>query len=192
MVNKSDEGLDRAVSILKAGGVIIFPTDTVWGIGASVERLDGIRRLYQIKGREEGKPTAVLVNGVTIASSLGEINAVAQKLIKLYWPGGLSVVVKAKLKAPALILGPEKSIALRQPDHKLTLDLLGKLGTGLVASSANFSGLPAPLTREMIDAELIKRVDLVLAGECGGQRPSTVVDTTVEPPQVIRQGEVRI
>jgi L-threonylcarbamoyladenylate synthase len=194
MANNSHklEFLDKAVKILKEGGVIIFPTDTVWGIGASIDRLDAIRRLYQIKGREEGKPTAVLVNNQPLAGNLGIIDQEAQKLANEFWPGGLTLVVKAKAAVPKEILGQVGTIGLRQPNHPLALALIQKLGTGLVASSANFANQPAPTTKESLDSNLVQIVDFFLEGEAGGEPPSTVIDTTVKPFKVIRQGRVVI
>lgn len=184
--------IDKAVSILKAGGVIIFPTDTVWGIGASLERLEAIRRLYQIKKREKNKPTAVLVADIIVTNRLGVITPEAKTLVDKYWPGGLTLVVKARTSVPGEILGPAGTVGLRQPDHKLVLGLLGKLGTGLVTASANFTGEAAPLSKELIDQTLMKQAKMVLEGKAGGKRPSTVVDITQKPFKIIREGEVKL
>lgn len=187
-----EENLKQAARILKDGGVVIFPTDTVWGIGVSLERLEAIRRLYQIKKREKDKPTAVLVADWWAASQLGEIDPQAQKLARSYWPGGLTLVVKAKPRVPKEILGPGGTVGLRQPNHKLALELIRKLGGGLVTASANFSGQPAPARRELINQALIDQVEMVLEGEAGGKLTSTVVDTTVTPFKIIREGEVKV
>jgi len=170
--------LDKALNVLKKGGVIIFPTDTVWGIGASLKSQRGIKKLYQIKRREKGKPTAVLVADKKMAQNLGIINKEAEKLIDKYWPGGLTIVVKGKSGG---------TIGLRQPNQPLILKLIKNLGTGLVAASANFSGRPAPKTRKELDPQLVKLADLVLSGEARGGPASAVVDTTVKPFVIIRK-----
>jgi L-threonylcarbamoyladenylate synthase len=182
--------LTKALAILKKGGVLIFPTDTVWGIGVSLQRPEAIKKLYQIKKREKDKPTAVLVKDKQMACQLGEINLQAKKLMARYWPGGLTLVVKAKAGLPKEILGPGGTVGLRQPDHQLLLKLLAKLATGLVATSANFSGEAAPLDRKSINQNLIAQASMVLEGEAGAKPPSTVLDTTVTPFKVLRQGEV--
>lgn len=185
-----DEQISQAVSILQTGGTVIFPTDTVWGIGASIDRLDAVNRLYQIKKRATSQPTAVLVASLDIANKLGEINNQAQLLAEKFWPGALTIIVKAKPGLPAQILGKNNTIGLRQPNHLLLLSLLKKLDTGLVASSANFVGEKAPFTKEEIDQALIDQVNFVLIGKSGGQLASTVIDTTVKPFKIIRTGTV--
>ena len=184
--------IDKAVTILKNGGVIILPTDTVWGIGAELDRPDAIKRLYQLKGREANKPTAVLVAEMLVANRLGIITPQAAKLIEQFWPGGLTLVVKARPGVPAVILGLGETIGLRQPNHPLALALLKKLNIGLVTASANFANQPAPTQKELIDQALIDQVDLVLEGEAEGKSPSTVVDTTISPFKIIREGEIKI
>ena len=179
------EKINKAVSVLKAGGVIIFPTDTVWGIGVSIASSSGIEKLYKIKKREKDKPTAVLISNLNMADSIGRINRKAKELINKYWPGGLTIIVKAKNSI-------NNTIGLRLPNHPLALALIEKLGTGLVASSANFSGRIPPLKKEQLDGQLIDLVDYILPGESGGKPASTVVDTTKNPFVILRQGAVKL
>ena len=182
--------IHQAVKILQSGGVVIFPTDTVWGIGVSIDRLDAIERLYSVKKREKTKATAVLVGSLIIANRLGVINQKTKKLAAKFWPGGLTLVVKAKENIPGIICGKNKTIGLRQPNHPTALKLLEEIETGLVTASANFAGSPAPKERENIDQLLIDKADFVLEGESSGKQPSTVVDTTVKPFKIIRKGGV--
>ncbi len=189
-MNKSS--IDQVVKVLKEGGIVIFPTDTVWGIGANIQRLDGIRRLYEIKGREKSKPTAVLVAGIMVANKLGVIDKEANLLIGKFWPGGLTLIVKAKKTVPKEIASETGSVGLRQPDHKQALKLLEKLEVGLVTASANFAGQPPPKEKKHLDRRLIDQADFLLEGKAGGNPPSTVVDLTVKPSKIIRQGEVQI
>lgn len=179
-----EEKIVKAVSILKSGGVVIFPTDTVWGIGASLNSPQGIEKLYKIKKREKNKPTAVLVSDIKMAHSLAEINKQAQELINKYWPGGLTIIVKER--------GSQNTIGLRQPNHELALKLIRELGTGLVASSANFSGQNPPLKKDQLNKQLINLADFVLDGESGGKPASTVVDTTKNPFVILRTGLVKL
>lgn len=184
--------ISEAAGILQSGGIVIFPTDTVWGIGASLNNPQAIKRLYQIKKREKTKPTAVLVGSFFQAEQLGEITQKAKELIKKHWPGGLTIIIKAKQSVPRVVQGKTGAVGLRIPDHKLLLKLLDKLGTGIAAGSANFAGRPAPASRGMIDQRLIERIDLVLEGECGGRLPSTVIDARDKVFKIIRQGSVKI
>ena len=182
--------INKAIRILQGGGVIIFPTDTVWGIGASINRLDAIKRLYSIKKRERTKATAVLVGSLIVANRLGLINQRAKELTDEFWPGGLTLVVKTRGNIPEIICGKNKTIGLRQPNNLVTLKLLEKMKTGLVTASANFAGQPAPKEREDIDQLLIDKTDFLLEGKAGCKQPSTVVDITIKPFKILRKGEV--
>lgn len=186
------ELINKAVEVLNNGGVIIFPTDTVWGIGASIKRLDTIERLYEIKGRPKNKPTAVLIGDVSQAAEIAHVDEKAKDLISKFWPGGLTLVVKAKPSVPAIIKGLGGTIGIRMPDHKLVLRILNQLGCGIVAASANFAGQPPPTKEEMIDQRLIDLCDFLVKGACGGSLPSTVLDVTVDPYKIIRQGPIKI
>ena len=188
--------IKKAVRVLMKGGVVIFPTDTVWGIGASVANEEGINRLYKIKNREKEKPTAVLVSDLGMAEKLGEFSEEALDLAKRHWPGGLTIIVKAR-KRPiqSAILGRGGSIGLRISDNEVVLEILRKLGTGVVAGSANFSGGVTPSSFDEISRELIEKVDYVIekkSWEAGGEDPSTVVDATEKPFVVLRKGPVEI
>lgn len=180
--------INKAVRVLKDGGVIIFPTDTVWGIGCSLDSTQAIKRLYKIKKRKRNKPTAVLVGSLNQAEKLGELDKQAVDLAKKYWPGGLTIIVKAKKTVPKIIQGKDNAVGLRMPNNTLLLKILKKLDTAIVASSANFAGKPIARTRKELDNRLIELVDLVLEGESGGDLASTVVDLTQKPTKLVRSG----
>ena len=174
--------IDKAVEILRSGGVIIFPTDTVWGMGVAADNPAAIKKFYKIKKREKNKPTAILVADWAQAEKLGEFDEETRQLAGRHWPGALTIVVPAK--------GGE-TVGLRVPNHAVTQELCRQV-EGILAGSANFTGESAPKRKEELDPELVKLVDLVVDGECGHQPASTVVDTTVEPWRIIRQGTVVI
>jgi L-threonylcarbamoyladenylate synthase len=184
--------IKAAAVVIQSGGVAIFPTDTVWGMGCSVESEQGIKKFYEIKQRERNKPTAVLVGSVDQAQRYGILNPLALSLAKVHWPGALTIVVEAKPNVPESIMGEMKTIGLRFPDFELVKELTQVLDCGLVTGSANFSGKPSPFSKTQIDPELLKLVDIVLDGECGNQPPSTVVDCTGSELNILRQGSVRL
>lgn len=186
------DDLNQVVTILKNGGIAIFPTDTVWGIGCSIERLDAIRRLYEIKGREKNKPTAVLVGSVQQAMEYGEFTPKSEEMINLYWPGAFTIVVNTKPGVPAEIRGDTDSVGLRYPQFAVIEQLTKALGCGIVTGSANFAGKPAPDRKEFVDQRLRDLVDVMMDGECGGEQPSTVVDATGDTIAVLREGPVKI
>lgn len=199
---KYEEIISKSVEVLREGGVLVFPTDTVWGIGAFIESSRGIRRLYEIKKREESKPTAVLVCDIAMAQKYGVFNSQAKKLADNYWPGGVTIVVEArKGEASGMVCGSRGAIGLRAPDHPLALEILRQLKGGIAASSANFMGEKPAKDFQEIDKGLLERADLIIKPsadevdpwyQAGRQEPSTVVDTTELPHRILRQGQVQI
>ncbi len=183
---------DVAVKVLLKNGVVIFPTDTVWGIGASIKKPKAIKKLYKIKKRDPKKPIAVLVADLKMAKRYGIFTKPALALANKYWPGGLTIIVKAKGTVPEEILRERRTIGLRQPNHKQVLFLIKKLRAGLVATSANFSGQPDNAKKSQLNPKLIKLADYIMAGENKGNKASTVIDTTVKPFKIIRPGELKI
>jgi L-threonylcarbamoyladenylate synthase len=197
MVNQ--DVIDESVKVLSQGGVVIFPADTVWGIGVAINQMNALSRLYEIKGRSSDKPTAVLVNGLPMAMKLGAFSHKALELARRHWPGGLTIVVRARRGAvPQIVQAGKGTVGLRVPKHELTLKIITRLGAGIVAGSANFAGAEAPRRFGMIDQKLLDAVDYVVKApletvtEVEKLMPSTVIDTTKSPFEILRQGGVKI
>jgi len=183
----------QAIQVLRRGGVVVFPSDTVWGVGALVSSKEGVEKFYRVKGREQSKPSQVLVADVDMANRYGVMDKRAWGLAAEHWPGGLTMVVKAKgNRVPAVVRGGSVTVGLRVPDKAGIQELLQQLGEGLVASSANVSGGKPPMKREEIDLDLMKSVDLVMEGKAGGRPSSTVVDVSEGEVRVLRQGEIKL
>jgi len=193
----------HSVQVLRDGGILVFPTDTVWGIGASIDSPNALRRLYLVKGRALNKPTAVLVEDLAMARRYGFFSPAAVNLAERYWPGALTLIVKARFESvPALIRGGSDRVGLRVPKFPLLGSVLHELGRGIAAGSANFSGAATPQTFSMIDRRLIKRADYVVTPPTSLKRAdlerqrklsaSTVVDTTVRPFRMVREGPITI
>lgn len=192
MQSKGTLDIKQAVRLLKKGEVIIFPTDTVWGVGASVKSKEGIARLYSLKRREADKPTAVLIGTPAQGEALGIFSPQSRMLASRYWPGAATIIVRATASVPHSVRGNGETVGLRMPKFSLVQQLCEKLGTGIVAASANFAGKTAPRRQEELDPEFVTKVGGVMAGEAGGAEPSTVVDTTVTPMRVVRQGAIEV
>lgn len=181
------------VEVLRSGGLVVFPTDTVWGVGALASSEQGVKKLYQVMKRPKNKPTAILVDGMAMAEKYGEINDMSRKLMQKYWPGGLTVIVKAKQEnVLELVRGGGDTVGLRQPDHTLVLELLDQLGEGIVASSANVLGGNTPARWEEIDRGFLEQADAVMKGLSGNRKASSVVDTCGSKLKVVREGEIKI
>jgi L-threonylcarbamoyladenylate synthase len=183
--------LEKGISILRKGGVIAFPTDTVYGLGADAFNCVAVQRIYEIKGRSESNPFPLLIADVKQLNALAEpIPELARFLVRQFWPGGVTLVLSKKDTVPAC-LASGSTIAVRVPDHLTCLTLLQHLARPLIGTSANLSGQPAALTADEVRQQLGDRVDLIIDGErCPGGKESTVLDITREPPVVLRQGIV--
>lgn len=179
-------------TIIEQDGVVIFPTDTVWGLGCSASSSTAIKKLYQIKKREPEKPTAILVGSLAQAKEYGIFNSIAEELAQKHWPGALTLIVKATDKVPIEIMGPDHTVGIRFPNFAFVQQLTSLLGSGLTTGSANFSGNNPPLKKEELDSQLVEKVDAVFEGECGGQPPSTIVNCTKPELHIIRQGGIQI
>lgn len=184
---------EEIIDILKNGGVAIFPTDTAFAIGCRVDDESAVKRLFSIKNRSEQQAVPILVNGIAMARKYGAINDKVQNMLNKLWPGALTVIVpRVESKISPLVLGMGETVGLRQPNHEICLEIITEVGVPLIGTSANFHGNPTPYKTEDIDPELAKIVDAVLPGICQVGLASTIVDTTKEPWQILRQGTVTI
>jgi L-threonylcarbamoyladenylate synthase len=183
--------LDLAVETLAAGGVVAFPTDTVYGIGADARRPAAVAELYIIKRRPPDKAIPLLVASLDDALPfVSEVPEAARALITAFWPGALTLVLPIAGGVPPIIsAGP--GIAVRMPDHPVPLALIRRLGAPLASTSANLSGAPAPLDAGAVAEQLGRRVDLILdGGRAPGGQASTVVDLSVQPARLLRLGPI--
>ncbi len=181
----------RVADVLSLGGVAVLPTDTVYGIAQSVAANPlGARRLYEIKRRDPGKAIAWLIGGTDALLDYGaDVPAYAMRLAHAFWPGGLTLVVKAAPCVPAVFRGPNDTIALRVPAAPIVRAVARELGCALVATSANISGEPAPASYAQLDPRVRDAADIVLDdGLTHSPTPSTVVVCTGPAPLVTRVG----
>ena len=176
--------LEKAIAVLKKGGIVIFPTDTVYGIGCRFDDKDAIDRLYKIKKTPSGQPLPILVSDLSQVEELAVINKTGEELIKKYWPGALTIILQSKK-------GKEK-IGFRMPDSSLVRSLIDGVGEPIIGTSANFHGFQAPKSYEELDSAFINLADFVLKGECKLGKESTVVDATGDVPNILRQGAIKI
>ncbi len=187
----SDEVLREVAQVVKSGGLVIYPTDTVYGLGADPLNEQAIRRVYAVKRREQ-KPLPVLVSSIEKARELVYVTPEAEKLMRAFWPGPLTIVLKKRELVPNTLTAGRDSLGVRQPNMELTLKLIEYCGGYLIGTSANISGHPAPRTAEEAMKEIGAEVDVVIdAGPCPGGIPSTVIDLTTQPPKIVREGPIK-
>ncbi|MCL5970889.1 MAG: L-threonylcarbamoyladenylate synthase [Patescibacteria group bacterium] len=187
--------INKAVEILKQGGIVVFPTDTVFGIGCRIDKQDAVEKLFRLRKRPSGQAAPVLISDVKMAEEyVYDIpQDVKEKLIDKFWPGALTIILKCKKeKVPDLVRGGGENIGLRIPNHKTALNIIGNVGFPILGPSANFHGEKAPYEYQDLDKKLLKLVDYVVKGECFIKKASTVVDCTKKPWQVLRKGAIEI
>lgn len=184
----------HAVRLLRAGKVIAFPTDTVYGIGADGFNERAIEQLFIVKERERGKAIPyLLADAKDLAKVAREIPRAARLLAANFFPGGLTLVVPASARVPKILIAGGDTIAVRVPNHPTTRALIDSLGAPLAATSANISGGENPANAQEVLAQLDGRIPLILdGGATRGNIPSTVVDVTSDPPKVLRVGVISI
>jgi len=181
-------------SLLNNGGIIIFPTDTAFGIGCRIDNAEAVNRLFRIRRRPTTQPMPVLVSSIEMALSYYlDPSDVVRRLMKEHWPGALTIVALCRenlIYSP--IRGNGKTIGLRMPNHPAILKLIEEAGVPILGPSANFHGDPTPYSTRDLNPELVKFVDFVVPGECSVKEASTVVDCSVEPYKILRHGAVKL
>jgi len=184
----------RALETLRNGRILVYPTDTVYGVGCRIDNEAAVRRIYELKGRATNEPLPVLLADPAQMDEYGtNITPGARRLAALYWPGALTIIVRRSSRVPALVAGGGETIGLRVPGHAVPRALIRELGIPIVGTSANTHGAPPPVTAQQAVFDLGDRVDLVLdGGRCPLGRESTVVDATGDPPRLVRQGPLAL
>jgi L-threonylcarbamoyladenylate synthase len=189
----SESNIKEAVTILDQGGIVVFPTDTAFGIGCRIDNEQAISRLFSLRKRPNTQATPVLVDTVVMAQRFLEPIAqdVINNLIEQYWPGALTIVLPCiPSKVPQLVRGGSSTLGVRIPNHEVTRAIIRSLQIPILGPSANFHGEDTPYEFEKLDQNLLKLVDYVVYGECTVKQASTVVDCTDRPWKILRQGAV--
>ena len=190
-----NEDIVNAIKVLRNGGIVIFPTDTAFGIGCRIDDEKAVRRLFKIRKRPTNQATPVLVESLDMAQEY--VKAIPQevidRLIKPYWPGALTIVLPCKIeKIPEPVRGGGKTLGVRMPNHQITLALVEGVGVPILGPSANFHKMKTPYRFEDLAQKLVKLVDYVVAGECALKQQSTIIDCSKEEWRIIRQGAIKI
>lgn len=182
--------IKEAAEVIKKGGTVAFPTETVYGLGAGALNPDAVKKIFRAKGRPSDNPLIAHI------AKISDLKLIAKRppeaaiaLINKFWPGPLTIILKRKKVVPDIVTGGLDTVAVRMPDNKIALSLIRKAGVPLVAPSANLSGSPSPTGARDVAADLSGRIDMILDG--GKTRigiESTVIDMTTRPPVLLRPG----
>lgn len=186
------EMIRRAAALIQAQETVAFPTETVYGLGADVYRKEAVEKIFTAKGRPPENPVSVLVSDWQMVLALsGTLDPEIERLARHYWPGPLTLIVPAKESIPSIVTAGQPRVGLRMPDHPAALALIAAAGVPLAAPSANLSGRPSPTDAAHVREDLDGRIAAILdAGETGLGIESTVLDVSVKPFRILRQGAV--
>jgi L-threonylcarbamoyladenylate synthase len=181
----------EAAAAIRAGGLVVYPTETVYGLGADACSDEAVAKVFVVKVRPMEDPISIAVSSLEMARRFTQLTHKAEAVSKKFMPGPITVILKAKPTISKLLTAGTGKVGVRVPDHPVALKLLDFVGGPITSTSANISGRPAPSTvREALD-QLGKSVDLAVdAGICRLGVASTVVDLTVEPFEILREGPV--
>lgn len=192
-LNEEDEKIKRAAEIIRNGGIVAFPTETVYGLGADALNEDAVKKIFEAKGRPQDNPLIIHVASKDIRRYAEEVPSIAQTLMDKFWPGPLTLILKKKNIIPYITSANLDSIGIRMPNNKIALKLIEYSGTTIAAPSANISGRPSPTDYERCIEDLEGKVDCILGGEKSNVGvESTIVDCTVDPPMILRPGGITL
>ena len=185
------ECIPYAVQLLRAGELVCFPTDTVYGIGAVATNDEAVRRLYAVKGRSPDKPVPLLIANSLEAREIADFPPVANQLITRFWPGALTIVFNKLPAFHSAALAKQQTVALRVPAHDVVTDLIRAVGQPITGTSANRAGARAPISAAEVGFGLGEMAALVIdGGRTPGGIESTVVDVSAGAPRIVREGAV--
>ena len=189
-----DELLQRATGILRAGGLVAYPTDTVYGLAADPTNASALDKLSEAKKRDPSQPVPHLIANTEMAASVAAgVPPLAGDRMQAFWPGGLTIILHKAQSAASTASASAGTIGLRVPNHAVPRALSRLLGGPITGTSANITGGPEPLWADDVRRVLGDAVDLIIdGGRCRGDRPSTVIDCTRDPPRILRAGAVSV
>jgi len=180
--------------ILNSGGILLYPTDTLYGLGVDALSVEALKKLRALKGREDGKPISIVVSDMEMAEEYAEVTPLALKLAEAFLPGKLTLILKAKSNLPTELTAGTGTVGIRIPNHVLCLNIVRELGRPYTATSANVSDMDSKNTVSEIlaqfgaEAHMIDRV--IDVGELLESLPSTVVDARGDMPHILREGAI--
>lgn len=190
---KSIDKLKEAAEVIKSGGTVVFPTETVYGLGADALNEAACKKIFEAKGRPQDNPLIVHVADFDISKYVKFISENSRKLMEKFWPGPLTIIFKKTDLIPTSVTGGLDSVAIRMPENKTARKLIELSGTPIAAPSANISGKPSSTTIEHCMNDLDGKVDMIIGGEkCVVGLESTVVDATEEEVVILRPGGITL
>lgn len=191
--SEDEKEIQEAAEIIKNGGTVVFPTETVYGLGADGLNSEAVKKIFEAKGRPQDNPLIIHVSSKDLNLYAEEVPQIANKLVEKFWPGPLTIILKKKDIVPNETSASLDSMGIRMPNNEIALKLIELSETTIAAPSANISGRPSPTDLQRCVEDLDGKVDCILGGEQSDIGvESTIVDCTVNPPLVLRPGGVTL
>lgn len=186
------EDLLEAARLIKAGGIVAFPTETVYGLGADGLNEESVKKIYLAKGRPSDNPLILHIGQVDqLYSLVEEVSDLALRCIKEFWPGPLTIIFKRSLLVPGIITAGGDSVAIRMPKSPIARELINLSKTPIAAPSANISGKPSPTNASHVSEDMFGKIDMIIdGGDTGIGLESTVLDLSVKRPIILRPGGI--
>lgn len=192
-INEDSCIIEKAAKVIKNGGIVAFPTETVYGLGADALNENAVKKIFEAKGRPQDNPLIIHVSSKKIDKYVKDIPECAEKMMEKFWPGPLTIILNKKDIVPNMTSANLSSVGVRMPNEPIALKLIEMSGVPIAAPSANISGRPSPTDVERCVEDLKGRVDFILGGKKSRVGvESTIVDCTVNPPVVLRPGGITL
>jgi L-threonylcarbamoyladenylate synthase len=190
--NNHIEVFEEALRVLKSGGIVAYPTESFYALGVNATDGDAVKRLFELKRRPVDKPLPIIVGDTEVLGAIVKnIPEQAKGLMERYWPGPLTLIFEGLESIPALLTGGTGKVAVRIPGRSAAFDLAKALKIPLTATSANPSSQPPAIDSEKVADYFGDKVDLIIdSGKAPGGKPSTIMDVTVNPPEILREGRI--
>ncbi len=193
ILKATSDNVLAASHIVKNGGLVIYPTDTVYGLGCDPLNPEAVKRIFKAKGKKRKKPLPILASSKEHVERIALLSEKARKIAEKFWPGYLTLVLPKKRSLPDIVTCNLDSVGVRVPRHEIAMQLISLSGGLLAGTSANRTGVKPPRTAQEAAGQIGKEVDLIIdGGPTALGVSSTVVDLTVEPPRILREGPVSL
>lgn len=188
-VNPEPDKISQIIATLKNGGIIAYPTDTIYGLGCDIFNKEAVKKIYQLKKREAKKPMSIICSDLKDISQYAIIPDSAFAIMKKTLPGPYTYILKARNKLPPTFLAKNKTVGVRIPDNKICLEIVKALGAPIISTSLNISGQEILTSPSQLSKEMKNKIDIIIDSGALPQEPSSVIDLTTEQPLIIREGK---
>jgi len=186
--NPKPEKIEQIVEVLKNGGIIVYPTDTIYGLGCDIFNKKAVAKIYQIKKREKKKPMSIICTDLKEIAKYAVIPDYAFMLLKKCLPGPYTFILKARSQTPKTVLSKNKTVGIRIPDNKICLEIVKKLGNPIITTSLNISGQKVLTNPNQLTKEMSSKLDLIVDAGTLNQEPSSIIDLSSTVPIILRKG----